>query len=104
MRWRSPAVLGSSVRTSPRCRPRPAIECWWSSTSSPANLGGLVGDVNLLQADVAGPEPAPALRVAERQVVCDLAAIVVLTAPLVGAAHERWGRELRVAVAAEAVD
>jgi UDP-glucose 4-epimerase len=46
------------------------------STGSEANLAGVVGDVDLMHADVAGPELAPALRAAGVETVCHLAAAV----------------------------
>jgi UDP-glucose 4-epimerase len=46
------------------------------STGSAANLAGIVGDVDLLEADAAGPELAPAMRAAGVQAVCHLAAAI----------------------------
>jgi UDP-glucose 4-epimerase len=46
------------------------------STGSAANLDGVAGDIDLLQADVADPVLASALRAAEVQVVCHLAAAI----------------------------
>lgn len=46
------------------------------STGSPANLGGVTGDVELLHADVAGPGLATALRAADVRVICHLAAAI----------------------------
>jgi UDP-glucose 4-epimerase len=46
------------------------------STGSTANLATVEGDVDLLQADMAGPELAPALRAAGVQVICHLAAAI----------------------------
>jgi UDP-glucose 4-epimerase len=58
------------------------------STGSAANLAGVVGDVDLLQADVAGPELAPALRAAEVQVVCHLAAAIDVRASVADPVHD----------------
>ncbi len=46
------------------------------STGSTTNLDGVVGDVDLLNADIAGPELATALQAADVQVVCHLAAAI----------------------------
>jgi UDP-glucose 4-epimerase len=46
------------------------------SRGATGNLAGVVGDVDLLQADIAGPELGPALRAAEVGVVCHLAAAI----------------------------
>ena len=46
------------------------------STGSTANLDAVVGDVDLLRADVAGPLLEPALRAAGVQVICHLAAAI----------------------------
>jgi UDP-glucose 4-epimerase len=46
------------------------------SSGSAGNLSGVAGDVDLLVADVAGPELGPALRAAGIQVVCHLAAAI----------------------------
>jgi UDP-glucose 4-epimerase len=46
------------------------------STGSAVNLAGGVGDIDLIQADVAGPELAPALRAAGIRVICHLAASI----------------------------
>ncbi|TFV92883.1 NAD-dependent epimerase/dehydratase family protein [Blastococcus sp. CT_GayMR20] len=46
------------------------------STGSAGNLDAVAGDVDLLEADVAGPELGPALQAAGIQVVCHLAAAI----------------------------
>jgi UDP-glucose 4-epimerase len=58
------------------------------STGSAANLAGVVGDVDLLQDDVAGPGLAPALRAAEVQVVCHLAAAIDVRASVIDPVHD----------------
>ena len=46
------------------------------SSGSSGNLASVVGDIDMLRADIAGPELAPALKAAEVQVVCHLAAAI----------------------------
>ena len=46
------------------------------STGTAANLTSAAGEIDLLRADIAGPELAPALRAAEVQVICHLAAAI----------------------------
>jgi UDP-glucose 4-epimerase len=58
------------------------------STGSAANLDGVVGDVDLLQADSAGPELAPALQAAGIQVVCHLAAAIDVRASVADPVHD----------------